>query len=174
MTQLFNTLTNPHFWEYIFHSNIINMLVVFSFLVWLFKKFDLLKILKSYSEEIDQEIKKVEQDKRMAQSVLQEMKESSKEIKRNINRIINDAKSSAQVMANRIDYEKEQRINEIHQNLNKMIEIESKSMKEQITQDFSEKVYLQAEEKIKQKLNEDLHNKFINDFIDNLDEKQVK
>ena len=102
------------------------------------------------------------------------MKESAKEIKKNVNKIIEEAKSSAQVMSNRIDYEKEQKINEINKNLTKMIDIENKSMQEKITQDFSQEVYMKAEEKIKQKLDNQLHNKFINDFIDNLDEKQVK
>lgn len=174
MGHFFETLISPHFWEYIFHSNIINMIIVFSFLVWLIKKFDLAKILNNYSENIESDIKKVEQDKRVAQSVLQEMKESAKEIKKNVNKIIEEAKSSAQVMSNRIDYEKEQKINEINKNLTKMIDIENKSMQEKITQDFSQEVYMKAEEKIKQKLDNQLHNKFINDFIDNLDEKQVK
>lgn len=162
------------FTEYILHSNVINMIFVAAFIIWVAKKADLIGILKSRQEQVIQNITKAEEAKIEAQKVLEEAKESIKGLDAQVAQIMGEAKVSAASMSEKIQQDTEQKLEEIHKNLQKTIDVEEKSAAEEILRGISKEAFELASGKIKTALNDELHHKYINDFIDSIDEAKVK
>lgn len=162
------------FMEYIFHSNVINMIFVAAFIIWVSKKADLIGILKSRQEQIVQNISKAEEAKTEAQKVLEEAKKNIKGLDSQVAQIMGEAKVSAASMSEKIQQDTEQKLEEIHKNLQKTIDVEEKSAAEEILRGISKEAFELASGKIKNALNDELHHKYINDFIDSIDETKVK
>ncbi len=162
------------FVAYILHSNIINMIFVFCFLIWILKKANILGVLKSVQEKIKDSILKAEEEKATAQKNLQHAKENAKATEEQVGKILTDAKNSAESIYEKIENDAKQKVEEIEKNLNRMIKVEEKSAKEEIVTHLSKEAYELATNKIKDALSDELHHKYINNFIDSLDEKKVK
>lgn len=162
------------FWSYIFHSNIINMVFVFCFLVWILKKVDIVNLLKNRQEKIKETISKAEAEKAAAQKNLQQAKENVKDLEEQVQKILVDAKNSAESLYEKIQNDTQQKVEEIETNLNRMVEVEEKSATEEVITHLSKEAYELATSKIKDSLTDDLHNKYINNFIDSLDNEKVK
>lgn len=162
------------FLGYILHSNVINMIFVFCFLVWIAKKVDILGILKNSQEKIKETILKAEEEKATAQKNLQQAKENVKETEEQVKQILLDAKNSAESIYEKIQNDAKQKVEEVEKNLIRMVEVEKKSAAEEIVTHLSKEAYELATNKIKTVLNDELHHKYINNFIDSLDEEKVK
>ena len=162
------------FGQYILHSNVINMIFVAAFIVWIAKKANLVGALKSRQEQIAQNIAKAEEAKAQANEVLKEAQESVKDLNTQVAKILDDAKTSAGSMSEKIQKDTEQKLGEIHKSLQKTIEVEEKSAAEEVLQGLSKEAFEVASGKIKDALNDELHNKYIHNFIDSLDETKVK
>jgi F0F1-type ATP synthase membrane subunit b/b' len=162
------------FVAYILHSNVINMIFVFCFLIWILKKSDILGVLKNVQEKIKETILKAEEEKAIAQKNLQQAKENVKDLEKQVEKILVEAKSSAESIYEKIQNDAQQKVEEIEKNLNRMIEVEEKSATEEIVTHLSKEAYELATNKIKDALGNELHHKYINNFIDSLDEKKVK
>ena len=162
------------FVAYILHSNIINMIFVFCFLVWMLKKIDIIGILKSSQEKIKETISKAEEEKAIAQKNLQQAKENVKDLEQQVKKILIDAKNSAESIYEKIQNDTEEKVEEIQKNLNRMVEVEEKSATEEVITHLSKEAYELAETKIKDSLTDELHHKYINNFIESLDDEKVK
>ncbi|MDD3419093.1 MAG: hypothetical protein PHE78_00670 [Candidatus Gastranaerophilales bacterium] len=162
------------FAQYILHSNVINMVFVFCFIVWVFKKADVIGLLRSKQSQIKEVIAKAEEEKVHAQSTLQHAKENVKELENQVKTILLDAKDSAESLYSKIQKDAEQKVEEIDKNLEKMIDVEEKSAAEEVINGLSKEAYELATSKIKDSLTDELHHKYINNFIDSLDETKVK
>jgi F-type H+-transporting ATPase subunit b len=162
------------FVSYILHSNIINMVFVFCFLVWVLRKADILGILKNRQEKIKETIAKAEEEKANAQKNLQQAKENVKDLEDQVKKILVDAKNSAESLYEKIQNDTQQKVDEIEKNLNRMVEVEEKTATEEVITHLSKEAYELASTKIKAALTDDLHHKYINNFIDSLDDEKVK
>ena len=162
------------FSQYILHSNIINMIFVAAFIVWVIKKANVVGILKSRQEQIAQNIAKAEEAKAQAQEVLKSAQDSVKGLDTQVAKILDDAKASAAAMSDKIQNDTLQKLDEISKNLQKTIEVEEKSAAEDVLQGLSKEAFEVASGKIKDALNDELHHKYIHNFIDSLDETKVK
>ena len=162
------------FVSYILHSNVINMIFVFCFLVWMFKKANVLGILKNSQEKIKAKIVKAEEEKSTAQKNLQQAKENVKDLEEQVKKILFEAKNSAESIYEKIQNDTEEKVAEIQKNLNRMLEVEKKSATEEVVTHLSKEAYKLAKVKIKESLTDELHHKYINNFIDSLNEEKVK
>ena len=162
------------FVDYIFHSNVINIILVAIFVVWLCKKANIIGILKSRQEQVKQNIIKAEESKIDAEKKLEEAKENVKDLDKKTAQIMSDAENSALSMSEKIKQDTEQKIEEIEKNLQKTIKVEEKSAAEEILKGASKEAFEIASSKIKDALNDELHHKYITNFIDSIDEAKVK
>ncbi len=162
------------FSQYIFHSNVINWVFVVAFVIWLIKKADILGVLKSRQDQVMQNIAKAEESKLEAQKTLEEARKNTEELGSQVARIMGEAKVSAASMSEKIQKDTEQKLEEIHKNLQKTIDVEEKSAAEEILRGVSKEAFELASGKIKKALNDELHHKYINNFIDSIDETKVK
>lgn len=160
--------------QFIFHSNVINWLIVVAFVIWLIKKANVVGMLKSRQEQVAQSIAKAEETKAQAEEVLAKAQESVKDLDSEVSKILDDANSSAASMSEKIKNDTEQKLEEINKNLQKTIEVEEKSAAEEVLRGLSKEAFDVASGKIKDALNDELHQKYIHNFIDSLDETKVK
>lgn len=159
---------------YILHSNIINMIFVAYFLIWVCKKANLIGILKGRQDQVRQIIAKAEEDKAKAEELLNKAKEETKDLENQVKKIVTDAENSAVSIHEKIQGDTTQKVEEIEKNLNKMIAVEEKAAAKEVLNDISKEAYELASGKIKEALTDELHHKYINNFIDSLDEAKVK
>ena len=158
---------------YILHSNIINLLAVVVFLVWIVKKFNLVGVIDNRIEEIKSFIQNAEQSREQAILELKEVKNKVKNIPQEKREITEEAYKTADMYKEKIDSETVQSLQEIEKNTEKFLDAEQKSLKESISREVAKDAVSIAEEHIKQAINDDMQKKYINDFIDSLDGMRV-
>lgn len=158
---------------YILHSNVINLLAVVVFLVWIVKKFNLVGVIDNRIEEIKSFIQNAEQSREQAILELKEVKNKVKNIPDEKKEITDDAYRTANMYKDKIESETILSLQEIEKNTEKFLEAEQKSLKEIIGREVAQDAVSIAEEHIKQAINDDMQKKYINDFIDSLDEMRV-
>jgi F0F1-type ATP synthase membrane subunit b/b' len=162
------------FAQYILHSNVINMVFVFSFVVWVIQKADVAGMLKAKKQKVADAIAQAEEEKAKAQTNLQQAKENVKGLEEQVKQILVDAKNSAESIYGKIQADADKKVEEIDKNLKKMIDVEEKSAADEVVNSLSKEAYELATNKIKDALTDELHHKYINSFIDSLDETKVK
>lgn len=162
------------FVAYILHSNIINMFFVAWFIVWIFKKFKIVSLIENKRDDITQVIMASEDEKEFSEQELKDAKKHVKSLDKEVREILLEAKNSAEAMYTKIKSDTKKRTDEIHTSLDKMIESEKKSASEKLAHNLTESAFEVAESHIKRSLNDEMHNKYIDNFIDSLDEKKVK
>jgi F-type H+-transporting ATPase subunit b len=162
-----------HLLEYIFESNIINFLIVFSFIVYLMVKFNLVGVIENKKNQI---IKAIEDSKAKVETSKAELAESKNKVK-NIdtekNQIINEAQKVAKTLSEQIEEDALKKKEAIELKSEKTIEGE----KQKAIKDVSIKVADAAFEVAKQHIIQSLDNKkqleLIDEFINNLEEIKV-
>lgn len=159
---------------YILHSNIINILFVAWFILWIFRKFDIISKIKEKRDTVAQIIAASEEEKSMAEDELQDAKSHVKNLDKEVRSVLLEAKNSAEAMYEKIKSDTKKRADEIQSSLERMSDAEKKSASEELSQKLTEEAFGVAEKHIKNSLTDEMHNKHINDFIDSLDEKKVK
>ena len=158
---------------YILHSNIINLLAVAVFLVWLVKKFNLVGIIDGKIEQIKSFVKNAEQEREQAIAELKEVKNKVKNISEEKKEITQEAHKTADMYREKIEAETVQSLQEIEKNTEKFLDAEQKSLKESIGREVAQDALEIAKEHIKHAINDDMQKKYINDFIDSLDGMKV-
>jgi hypothetical protein len=81
--------------ETILYSNIINLLIVILFLVWIFRKFNLLSGLAKKRDEILETIKNLDEEKRIKKNNLEQTKTKIKNVNQEIEKIIDEGEHIA-------------------------------------------------------------------------------
>ena len=158
---------------YILHSNIINLLAVAVFLVWLVKKFNLIGIIDNKIEQIKSFVKNAEQEREQAIAELKEVKNRVKNISEEKLEITKEAQKTADMYKEKIEAETVQSLQEIEKNTEKFFDAEQKSLKESIGREVAQDALEIAKEHIKHAINDDMQKKYINDFIDSLEGMKV-
>ena len=93
---------------YILHSNIINLLAVAVFLVWLVKNFNLIGIIDNKIEQIKSFVKNAEQEREQAIAELKEVKNRVKNISEEKLEITKEAQKTADMYKEKIEAERVQ------------------------------------------------------------------
>lgn len=160
--------------DYIFNSNVINFLIVVWILVYLFKKFDILGAIPKQQQFIIDKIEHSEKIKQEAQDEYNETEEKFKNVDAESKEIVENGKSISVSLVEQIEKETEQQKEVLSEKTDKLIEAQKQQAANEITNEISRAAIYVAKEHIKKSVNEDMHDKFINEFIDNLDNVKVK
>lgn len=159
--------------EKILESNVINFLIVLVFIVWIVKKFNVFSAVGDKQNLIKQSVKIAEEEKVKAELELDATKKRLRRAEEEIEKIITDASGIAVSLAERIRYETSSHAEELIQKNKKLIDAEKEMASNEVTHNISKAAFNIAEEHIKQAVDERLHKKFIDEFIDKLTDLKV-
>lgn len=162
-----------NFVNIVYHSNIINFIIVVVFLIWVTGKSETFSIIAKRREDIKQKIKNAEKEKSISEEELETVKKRLSNTDQEVQDIIKDAHQIADSLADRIRKETDTAVKEANNKAERTIEIEKTVASNKVMQNISQAAFFIAEEHIKQAIDERLHRKYIDEFIDNLENLKV-
>ena len=157
-------------WNFIVKSNFFNFVVMVLILAWIVKKFDLINALENIKINIQNTIKKAEEEKAAAEKELINAKKSVENLESEIKEKIDSAEKQAEKIAQNIALETEKKVTNIKNNIERAISAEEKT----ISARLSKKTALASSELAKQHIktlleaHPELHEKYINQSIEEL------
>ncbi len=157
-------------WNFIVTSNFFNFVVMVLILAWIVTKFDLINVLENIKINIQNTIKKAEEEKAAAEKELINAKKSVENLESEIKEKIDSAEKQAEKIAQNIALETEKKVTNIKNNIERAISAEEKT----ISARLSKKTALASSELAKQHIktlleaHPELHEKYINQSIEEL------
>ena len=159
--------------ELIFSSNIFNFILVIIFLVWASKKTKVFSAIAETQNLIKRGITNSDEEKNKAESQFQAEKKKVEKVNDEVRIIIREANGIASSLADRILEEAEIQSKEMNQRAEKVIKAADKSASNEVARDISKAAFIIAEEHIKQAMDDKLHKKYIDEFINDLETLKV-
>src|SRR5574344_2313980 len=163
--------TFSHLWKIFVEGNFFNFLLFVLFFVWVFKKIDIKSIIENLQKKIADIIEQAKKNKEDSVSELQNANKAIENLEGEIKSISIEAEKSAKVIAQKIKEEAEKQVLSMEQNSKKAIEAEEKKLISRLTRNTSKASVEVAKSQILKALeqNPELHDKYINESIDELD-----
>ncbi len=158
----------------IFHSNLLNFILVIVFLVWLIRKTNLFSFITKRQTQIIDSIKNIEEEKKIRLNYLETTELNVANSKQEVMKIIDEGDQVASSLSERIVEEAEIESSDMSKKATNSIKTERAMASNQIVSKISNAAFYIAEEHIKQAVNTNLHQKYIDEFITNLDEMDIK
>lgn len=158
-------------WNIIVQSNTFNFVVFVLILVWVAKKIDIHSIITSLQEKIIKIINDVKREHEEATNKLRQAEKAVENLGEELKTIVEDAAKSAEVISQKILTEAEKQVENIKANAKKVIDAEEKLLISKLTKNTSLASVGAAKEHVQNVLTENplLHEKYINESIDELD-----
>ncbi len=160
-------------YEYILNSNLINFLIMVSTLVWIFKRFNLGKIIDSIEDDIKNNI---DISTSSLSSALLEYKKARKDYK-NIqtkkDEIINSTDKLIEKMNQKTTQDIQRKTDELVVESDKIKEARYEKNKRNTIKDINNAIYTLSFETIKNMINEDIQKKVIENSLNELDEMDL-
>lgn len=158
-------------WNTIVTSNTFNFIVFVLILAFVFKKINIGALITSLQQKIIKLLEEAKKEKEEAQKALLNAEKAVENLPTELNEIMQDATKSAEVISKKILTEAEKQIESIESNAKKVIEAEEKLLISKLTKSTSQTSVELAKTHIKNVLVQTptLHEKYINDSIDELD-----
>ncbi len=161
------------FIDYIFHSNIINFIIVVAFLLWLNKVQKFTSIIDQRQEEISTKVLDSEESKMRAEFKLEETKKQLSSSNEKIDTIVKDGKEVAKSLSSEIIIEAKTYAKDIEAKTENVIDTKRTQAVSEIKTKITGAAFEIAREHIKQSLDDRMHHKFIDEFIEGLDNLKV-
>jgi len=160
-----------HLWDIIIHSNTFNFVIFILILAYLCKKIDVSAIIDKIQEKIKQMIEDSNTAKENAKNNLYQAEDKVKNVSKEVDTILNDARTTAEKLSEKISEDAQKQVESIKNNAKKIIEAEEKVLYTSLMQKTASASLQTAEKHIRDVLNnnEALHDKYINESIDELD-----
>lgn len=159
--------------HFVLNSNILNFALVVFFLVWIFKKYNVLNALGEKQQEIANKIQLAEDDKLKARQELESTREKVKNCGNETDKIKDDAKTIALSLTERIKTESVTALKDMESKAERTIKAENEKASTEITRDISKAAFIIAETHIKQAIDQEMHRQYIDEFVDSLDNIKV-
>ena len=152
-------------------SNTLNLLVVLAVLVWLVLKLNIGQNLENSKEEIKSYVNEAENEKNEAEKRLTKIQNKIKKLPTEIKIIERAAKNNIDSLTKKSQEVVEEKKTDIDNNVNRIMDLETKKFKSRLTAMLSEaSVNLARDNAVKQlENNRSMHDKYINDAIDEID-----
>lgn len=115
------------FWTQVVHSNVINIAIAFVFLVWVFKRFNLLDILEQRQNKVMLELKEAEEKRDKALAELNQIEKRTAGLTEEVSHILKDAEETAGMVATGIIRSAEAEADKLLENAQKRAALEEKS-----------------------------------------------
>lgn len=166
-----SAMTIGNIWQTIVASNTFNFVLFVLIFVWIFKKIDIKGLFDSLHQKIVEILETAKKTKEDAHLELKDVEDSVKNLPKELEEIIEDAQKSSKVIEQKLLDEAKKQVEQIKSNAKKVIEAEEKMIKSVLTHKASKDSVEKAKVKVSSQLqtNPDLHEKYINASIDELD-----
>lgn len=163
------------FWNLIVQSNTFNFAILVIIIAVVFAKIDLPGIIEKIKNDVARAIENAKQEKENAEKDLKTAQKTAANTDNEVAEQLKTAENNAQNLSQGIMKNTELQIENIKSNILKVINAEEKSLSAKLTQDTVNNSIELAKQNIINKLNEnpDLHNKFIDDSINEIDRVQL-
>ncbi len=163
------------FWNLIVQSNTFNFAILVIIIAVVFAKIDLPGIIEKIKNDVARAIENAKQEKENAEKDLKTAQKTAANTDNEVAEQLKTAENNAQNLSQGIIKNTELQIENIKSNILKVINAEEKSLSAKLTQDTVNNSIELAKQNIINKLNEnpDLHNKFIDDSINEIDRVQL-
>lgn len=158
----------PSMWESIINSNIINFLIAFLALVWVFKRFKLLSILDQRQAKIVQALQEAEEKRQQALKDLDAIEKRMAQLNQEVDAILSDAQHSAEDIANSIVQQAQEDAEKLLANAQKRIAMEQKTASRELEQRLMHEAIHAARELLENTLSEADKHRSVEDFVASL------
>ncbi len=163
-----------NFIDYILYSNVINFIIVIAFLVWLNKVQKFTSIIDQRQEEISAKVLDSEESKMRAEFKLEQTKTQLSNSNEKIDTIVKDGKEVAKSLSSEIIVEAKKDAQELESKTEHVIDTKRTQAVSEIKTKITGAAFEIAREHIKQSLDDRMHQKFIDEFIEGLDNLKVE
>lgn len=157
--------------KYILESNIINFILMIWLFAWLLKKFDLKSLFTKSIKSVDEYIQKSEKDKAHSEELADKAKDTLKQLPAQINEIKEVSEQKAKILLDKLEENTKKNVEKINKNIIKNKSIEEDKVSNNITEYAFSRSIEQATSGIIEMLknNPDLHQKFIDESLEELE-----
>ncbi|MDD3150487.1 MAG: hypothetical protein PHV68_06600 [Candidatus Gastranaerophilales bacterium] len=162
-----------HFLEYIFHSNIINFLIVLAFIIWLVKKFNIIGQIDKKRVQIENEILSSKEKQKQSEVILEQSQKNVEDIGIKTDEILKNSKELVSNLVEKVHNETETQVKSIENRTSLNIETEKKRANEDVSKIVSKAAFIVASEHITKAIDDEMHEKFIDNFIENIENMKV-
>lgn len=161
--------------KYLATSNTINFIIMVTLLAIIVKKMNLGASLEKSIEVVKATISKSDEEKSGAQKKLDSAKDLIEKLPQDIKNLEQTSKEKVEVFKDKIDENAQKAIFNIEKNIDKVVSIEEKKISNLLTEKTSLASIELAKQHIEKMLeqNPELHNKFIQNSIDELDKVKI-
>jgi len=156
----------------VLHSNLLNFIIVIVFLVWVIRKVNLSAIIAKTQAEIAELIKNAVDEKKIKQNQLLITKTKVSNVKQEMLKIIDEGEQVADNLSESIMNDAEKQAEDMHKKAVMTLSNEKQMVSSEVKAKITGAAFYIAEEHIKQAIDERLHKKFIDEFINSLDTVQ--
>ena len=164
-----NELAN--FWNIIVESNTFNFAVLLIIFAVLYKKMNVADGIEKIKQGIINSINSAKEEQKCAKNKLKDAQKSIENIDSDIAKQLKDAVQRGEGLANQILANTEEKVQLIEKNVKRVINAEEKTLSAKMTEKTLNASIKLAKKHIISTLenNQDLHNKFIDESIENID-----
>ena len=153
----------------ILHSNLLNFIIVIIFLVWVIRKVDLAALIAKKQADIAEMIKNADDEKQIKQNHLAVTQNKVSNVKQEMLKIIDDGEQVANNLSDSILDDAEKQAADMHKKAVISVANQKQVVTGEVMAKITDAAFFIAEEHIKQAIDERLHRKYIDEFINNLD-----
>lgn len=164
-----NELAN--FWNIIVKSNTFNFAVLLLIFAILFKKLNVSALVEKIKQDIINTINNAKAERENAKNKLYDAQKSIEHIEEEIKQRLDEASLRGEGIAKQIAANADEQVKLIEKNISRVINAEEKTLSAKITEKTLKASIELAKQHINNTLvnNPELHNKFIDESIDNID-----
>ena len=158
-----------HAFNMVLDSNLINFLIVIAVVIWLFKKFNVYSLIIKKRDEILEIIKNLEKERKEKKNYLEQTKEKVKNVYQEVIKMIDEGEHVSESISERIIKDAEQQASEMMGKAHSLVESERNMASNRVMREVTNAAFIIAEQHIKEAIDDRLHQKYINEFIDNME-----
>ena len=158
--------------DYILGSNVLNFIIVVLFVVWVVKKVNIAKMIDKKRSEVIETIRSAEKEKIDSEKHLLDTQTKVRNVDIETSQIIEEGKETAAKLFENISKSAKQQTEDMQKKAELSVENQKAAVTKEVTSKVTKAAFYIAEDHIKKSIDERLHRKFINEFIDNLDKAE--
>lgn len=155
--------------ETILESNLFNFIIVLAVVIWLIKKTDVAGLIAKKRDEIIELIKNAENEKTVKQNNLNNTKIKVQNVSQEVKKISDEGEQVAKNLSENILDDAKKQAEDFQKKAESSVESQKQVVSNEIMTKITGAAFYIAEEHIKQSIDERLHRKYIEEFIDNLE-----
>jgi F-type H+-transporting ATPase subunit b len=159
--------------ERLYEANVFNLVIVLLFLYWIGKKLNVLSGLDNKLNSIKQRISGAEENRSKTENELETTRKNVEGVGKVVDKIKIDAAEIAESLSKSIISEAQVEAESLEKNSERIIEGEKETAAILLTNNLTKAAFDIAEEHVKQAIDNRLHEKYIDEFIEGLDKIKV-